>query len=84
MAIEYLGLSGIKGPLVVLENVKNASYDEIVEFTLDNDPKKKLGRIFTKIKQLSRYSKVRKICPYLILIQNLQVSQCLLIFPWIF
>ena len=45
MAIEYLGLSGIKGPLVVLENVKNASYDEIVEFTLDNDPKKKLGRI---------------------------------------
>ena len=26
MAIEYLGLSEINGPLVVLEGVKNASY----------------------------------------------------------
>ena len=32
MAIEYLGLSEINGPLVVLEGVKNASFDEIVEF----------------------------------------------------
>ena len=31
MAIEYLGLSEINGPLVVLEGVKNASYDEIAE-----------------------------------------------------
>ena len=31
MAIEYLGLSEINGPLVVLEGVKNASYEEIVE-----------------------------------------------------
>ncbi len=30
MAIEYLGLSEINGPLVVLEGVKNASYEEIV------------------------------------------------------
>lgn len=45
MAIEYLGLSEIKGPLVALEGVRNAAYDEIVELTLDNDPKKKLGRI---------------------------------------
>lgn len=45
MAIEYLGLSDIKGPLVALEGIKNASYDEIVELTLDNDPVKKLGRI---------------------------------------
>ena len=29
MAIEYLGLSEINGPLVVLEGVKNASYEEI-------------------------------------------------------
>ena len=28
MAIEYLGLSEINGPLVVLEGVKGASYDE--------------------------------------------------------
>ena len=31
MAIEYLGLSSINGPLVVLEGVENAFYDEIVE-----------------------------------------------------
>ena len=30
MAVEYLGLSEINGPLVVLEGVKNSSYDEIV------------------------------------------------------
>lgn len=45
MAIEYLGLSEIKGPLVALEGVSNAAYDEIVELTLDNVPHKKLGRI---------------------------------------
>ena len=28
MAIEYLGLSEINGPLVVLEGVQNAAYDE--------------------------------------------------------
>ena len=28
MAIEYLGLSEINGPLVVLEGVKNASYED--------------------------------------------------------
>ena len=31
MAVEYLGLSEINGPLVVLEGVQNAAYDEIVE-----------------------------------------------------
>ena len=36
MPIEYLGLSEINGPLVVLEDVKNASYDEIVEFRMDH------------------------------------------------
>jgi len=45
MAIEYLGLSEIKGPLIALEGVKDAAYDEIVELTVDNDPEKKLGRI---------------------------------------
>ena len=44
MAIEYLGLSEINGPLVVLEGVKNAAYEEIVEFTIDGK-EKKLGRI---------------------------------------
>ena len=44
MAIEYLGLSEINGPLVVLEGVKNASFEEIVEFHMD-DGTQKIGRI---------------------------------------
>lgn len=28
MAIEYLGLSNINGPLIVLEGVENAFYEE--------------------------------------------------------
>ena len=35
MAIEYLGLSQINGPLVVLEGVQNASFEEIVEITVN-------------------------------------------------
>ena len=44
MAVEYLGLSAINGPLVVLEGVRGASYDEIVEMTVDGN-KRKLARI---------------------------------------
>lgn len=44
MAIEYLGLSEINGPLIVLEGVRNAAYDEIVELTVDGKDRK-LGRI---------------------------------------
>lgn len=44
MAIEYLGLSQINGPLVILEGVENASFDEIVEITVAGK-EKKLGRI---------------------------------------
>ncbi len=44
MSIEYLGLSEINGPLVVLEGVENVAYEEMVEFTIDNKSKK-LGRI---------------------------------------
>ena len=44
MSIEYLGLSEINGPLIVLEGVQDASYDEIVELTVDQT-KKKIGRI---------------------------------------
>lgn len=44
MSIEYLGLSEINGPLIVLEGVRNASYEEMVEFTV-NGTQKKLGRI---------------------------------------
>ena len=44
MAIEYLGLNKINGPLVVLEGVQDASFEEIVEITV-NGKEKKLGRI---------------------------------------
>ena len=36
MAIEYLGLSSVNGPFVVLEGVQGASFDEVVEITVDN------------------------------------------------
>ncbi len=45
MAIEYLGLSEINGPLIVLEGVRGAFYDEIVEFSISDSGEKKLGRI---------------------------------------
>ena len=35
MAIEYLGLSSLNGPLAVLEGVSGAAYDEIVEMTVN-------------------------------------------------
>ena len=44
MSIEYLGLSEINGPLVVLEGLRGAAYDEIVEFRMD-DGSKRIGRI---------------------------------------
>lgn len=44
MAIEYLGLSEINGPLIVLEDVQDASFEEIVEITVEGT-EKKLGRI---------------------------------------
>ncbi len=44
MSIEYLGLSQINGPLIALEGVRDASFDEIVELTVEGN-KKKIGRI---------------------------------------
>lgn len=44
MSIEYLGLSEINGPLIVLEGVQDAAFEEIVEITVEGK-EKKLGRI---------------------------------------
>ena len=44
MGIQYVGLNEINGPLVVLDKVKNASYDEIAEISL-NDGTSRLGRV---------------------------------------
>ena len=44
MSIEYLGLSSINGPLIALEGVQDAFYDEIVDFVV-NGKEHKMGRI---------------------------------------
>lgn len=44
MAIEYMGLSNIQGPLVVLEGVNDAFYEEMVSVTLDSG-ETRLGRV---------------------------------------
>lgn len=44
MLIEYLGLSEINGPLIVLEGVQDAFYEEMVEFVVEGNQVKK-GRI---------------------------------------
>ncbi|MDO4326039.1 MAG: V-type ATP synthase subunit B [bacterium] len=44
MAVEYLGLSSINGPLVAIEGIRGAAYDEIVEMSVGGK-EKKLGRI---------------------------------------
>jgi V/A-type H+-transporting ATPase subunit B len=44
MRLEYLDLNEIKGPLVVLKGIKDASYEEMVEITLEKG-EKRTGRI---------------------------------------
>lgn len=44
MGLQYVGLKEINGPLVVLDNVDNASFDEVVEIRLD-DGTQRLGRV---------------------------------------
>lgn len=44
MSLQFIGLKEINGPLVVLDNVPNASYEEMAELYLE-DGTKRLGRI---------------------------------------
>lgn len=44
MIIEHIGLSQINGSLIVLDNIKDASYDEMVELRLEDDSSR-TGRI---------------------------------------
>ncbi|MFV0395106.1 MAG: V-type ATP synthase subunit B [Coprobacillaceae bacterium] len=44
MSLQYVGLQEINGPLVVLDHVKGASYDEMVEIQVQNQEPRK-GRI---------------------------------------
>lgn len=43
MSVEYMGLKEISGPLIVIDGVKDASYDEMVEIIIGKQ--KRLGRI---------------------------------------
>jgi len=43
MSIEYMGLKEISGPLVIIDGVKDASFEEMVEITVGKQ--KRLGRI---------------------------------------
>jgi len=43
MSLEYIGLKEINGPLVVLQGVRDATYEEMVEIKVGND--RRLGRI---------------------------------------
>lgn len=43
MNVEYMGLKEISGPLVVVDGVKDASFEEMVEITVGKE--KRLGRI---------------------------------------
>lgn len=44
MNLQYVGLNEINGPLVVLDGVEGASYDEVVDIRLD-DGSTRLGRV---------------------------------------
>jgi len=44
MKVEYLGVKEVNGSLIVLEGVKNASFEEMVDIQLDNGTSK-VGRI---------------------------------------
>ena len=43
MALQYVGLNEINGSLVVLDHVKGASYDEMVEIQLKNPAENRLA-----------------------------------------
>ena len=68
MSVSYLGLSEINGPLIALEGVQDASYDEIVELTVEG-----INGNYIMKRQWFRYLKVQKICLFQILIQSLPV-----------
>lgn len=44
MAIEYMGLNNIQGPLVIIDGINDAFYEEMVTVTLDSG-EKRIGRV---------------------------------------
>lgn len=46
MRMEYIGISEINGPLIILEEVSNVGYDELCEITLTNG-ERRTGRVIS-------------------------------------
>ena len=44
MQIQYMGLNDLSGSLIVIDGIKDAAYDEIIEITLSSG-EKRIGRI---------------------------------------
>ena len=65
MAIEYLGLSEINGPLIALEGVKVQPLMKLLNFQLTMAPKSVSVVLlkYMKTKQLFRFLRVLKVCP---------------------
>lgn len=71
MGIEYLGLSNINGPLVILEGVQDAFLMRSLNLRLMEKQKRLVELLnYTRIKQSFRYLKERKICLLIIQEQN--------------
>lgn len=76
MAIEYMGLNNIQGPLAVIEGVDDTFYEEMVTVTLDNG-EKRIGRVIeiSGDKAVIQVLMVLQICHLPTLKQNLWASR---------
>lgn len=52
MSLQYVGLNEINGPLVVLDHVKGASYDEMVDIQLKMEQLELVELFKSKVKKL--------------------------------
>ena len=52
MSLQYVGLNEINGPLVVLDHVKGASYDEMVDIQLKDGTTRVICLFKPKVKKL--------------------------------
>ena len=50
--LEYTGVSRISGPIIIVENVKDVGYDELVEVIAPNG-EKRLGKVLKITKKIA-------------------------------
>ena len=51
MQFEYKGLSGINGPLVVVDGVRGVGYEEVCEIKLDDGTKRETRLLFRFLRE---------------------------------